>query len=128
MANNYIEGPFIDSVTLPSGSVYWLKDKKAREDISDILDTVSGVMHYEGVTTSTITDGSTATSLTIDGETRTFTADDKGSVVISGQKEYVWNGTKWQEFGSTGSLKALAFKDTASGSTTYTPAGNITVK
>jgi hypothetical protein len=37
--------------------------------------------------------------------------------------EFVWTGSKWQEFGSTGSLKALAFKDTASAS--YTPAGTV---
>jgi hypothetical protein len=38
--------------------------------------------------------------------------------------EYVFNGTKWQEFGSTGSLKSLAFKDNASGN--YTPIGTNT--
>ena len=37
-------------------------------------------------------------------------------------KEFIWDGSKFQELGSTGSLKNLAFKDGASGS--YTPAGS----
>lgn len=125
MANDYKTGPFIDSVTLPSGSVYWLKDSKAREDIEAIQGVVTGVMSYAGQTTTPLVDGSTATSLTIDGETKTFNESNTGSVVIYGEKEFVWNGTKWNEFGSTGSLKALAFKDSATGSTSYTPAGTV---
>ena len=80
-------------------------------------------MHYMGISSTAITDGSTTATLTIDGTSTTFAAADAGAVVIYGEKEYVWNGTKWQEFGSTGSLKALAFKDSASGS--YTPAGGV---
>lgn len=82
-------------------------------------------MHYAGITTTALTDGSTTATLTIDEETKTFTSSDAGAVVIYQEKEFVWNGTKWQEFGSTGSLKALAFKDSASGS--YTPAGTVSV-
>ena len=46
-----------------------------------------------------------------------------GDIAIYQELEFIWSGAsgKWQEFGSTGSLKALAFKDTASA--TYTPAG-----
>ena len=41
-------------------------------------------------------------------------------------KEFIFDGTRWNEFGSTGILKALAFADTASG--TYTrPTGTGTV-
>ena len=83
--------------------------------ISDIL----------GITTTAISDGSTTSTISIDGSSVTFGASDAGSVVIYGEKEFVWNGTKWQEFGSTGSLKALAFKDSASGS--FTPSGDVTV-
>ena len=40
----------------------------------------------------------------------------------SAPKEFIWDGAKFQELGSTGSLKDLAFKDSASAS--YTPAGS----
>lgn len=113
----------ISKITLPSGTTYDIKDSTARSLISDIQSSITGAMHYEGVTSTTLSDGATTATITIDGDSKTFTADDAGSVVISGQKEYVWNGTKWQEFGSTGSLKALAFKDTASAS--YKPAGTV---
>ena len=96
----------------------WIKDAEARQEISDIKTAITGAMHYAGVTTTEISDGSTTGTITIDGES--YTAKN-GDVVIYGELEFVWNGSKWQELGSTGSLKALAFKDTASA--TYTPAG-----
>ena len=113
----------ISTVTLPSGSTYNLKDAEARQAIADIETAITGAMHYIGITTTALTDGSTTATIVIDGVSKTLTASDAGSVVIYGEKEYVWNGTKWQEFGSTGSLKALAFKDTASA--TYKPKGTV---
>ena len=115
----------ISKITLPSGSTYDIKDATARQSISDIQSSITGAMHYRGVTTTALTDGSTTATITIDDASVTFGASDAGSVVIYSEKEYVWNGTKWQEFGSTGSLKALAFKDSASGS--FTPGGSVTV-
>lgn len=117
--------PDIYQITLPSGSTYTIKDAQARSDIANLKTSVTGAMHYKGITTTTITDGSTTATLTIDSKSVTFGADDAGSVVIYGQLEFVWNGTAWQELGSSGSLKALAFKDSASGK--FTPAGNVTV-
>lgn len=105
----------ISKITLPSGTTYDIKDAVARMN-------QSGAMHYLGVTSTAITDGSTTATITIDSETVTLGASDAGAVVIYGENEFVWNGTKWQEFGSTGSLKALAFKDSASGA--YTPQGS----
>lgn len=113
----------ISKITLPSGSTYDIKDATARQSISDIQSSITGAMHYRGVTTTALTDGSTTATITIDDASVTFGASDAGSVVIYSEKEYVWNGTKWQEFGSTGSLKALAFKDSASGS--FTPGGSV---
>lgn len=106
----------ISKITLPSGTTYDIKDTVARMN-------QSGAMHYLGKTSTTLVDGSTTATITIDGETITLGASDAGAVVISGEQEYVWNGTKWQEFGSTGSLKGLAFKDSASGS--FTPHGTV---
>ena len=85
-------------------------------------DIPSGAMRYRGTTTFSITDGATTNPTDIYTGTNTRT---NGDVVISGEKEFVWNGSKWQEFGSTGSLKALAFKDNATAS--YKPAGTLTI-
>lgn len=113
----------ISKITLPSGQSYDLKDATARSQIQNIQTSITGAMHYVGTTTTALTDGSTTATITIDGDSMTLAAADAGAVAIYGQKEYVWNGSKWQEFGSTGSLKALAFKDNASA--TYTPAGSV---
>ena len=76
-------------------------------------------MHFIGTTTTVLTDGATTNPIVVDGEDVTAVA---GSVAVynNGTKEmeFVFNGTKWQEYGSTGSIKALAFKDSASGSVT----------
>lgn len=108
----------ISKIVLPSGTSYDIKDAVARAAIG----TVSGAMRYLGTTTTAISDGSTANPVTIGGSSVTPVA---GDVVIYGNSEYVWSGaeSKWREFGSTGSLKALAFKDSATGS--YTPAGTV---
>ena len=104
----------------------WLKDAEARQSIQDILDNISTALHWKGYTTTELTDGSTTNPIIIDSKSYTAVAGDVVAVQGSGSgassdKEFVFNGTKWEEFGSTGSLKALAFKDTASA--TYTPAG-----
>lgn len=52
-----------------------------------------------------------------------FYVDNSGSTPK--ELEYVFGITGWSEFGSTGSLKALAFKNNASGS--YTPSGSVSV-
>lgn len=108
----------ISKFVLPNGEAYDIKDAVARAAIG----TISGAMTYLGTTTTAISDGSTTTPITIGGKTVVPAA---GDVVIYGNSEYVWSDTesKWREFGSTGSLKALAFKDSASGS--YTPAGTV---
>lgn len=110
----------ISKIVLPSGESYDLKDAVARAAIAS----VSGAMKYLGTTTTAISDGSTANPVTIGGKSVTPAA---GDVVIYGNSEFVWSDaeSKWREFGSTGSLKALAFKNSASGS--YTPAGTVSV-
>lgn len=96
----------------------FIKDAEAWQEIADIKTQISGAMHWAGITTTELSDGSTTNPITIAGESYTAKA---GDVVGYGELEFAWNGSKWQEFGSTGSLKALAFKDSASGD--YTPAG-----
>ena len=108
--------PEISKITLPSGTTYDIKDAWARDNISAL----SGALSYLGTTTTELSDGATTTPITVGGTSVTAVA---GSVVIYGELEFIWSDTekKWHEFGSTGSLKALAFKDSASAS--YTPAG-----
>ena len=99
---------YISQITLSSGT-YDLKDAWAREKLSGL----TGAMHYVGVsTTNPATEGAT-----IDGKTTGWNSGDVCIYTPSGKEscEYVYNGSSWQEFGSTGSLKALAFKDSASG-------------
>ena len=100
------------------GKTYNLKDAEARADIEELKQDISGGMHWRGVTTTALTDGATTNPITIDGES--YTAE-QGDEVTYNEYEFVWNGSKWQELGSSTRLKALAFKDSASG--TVTPAG-----
>lgn len=79
-------------------------------------------MHWIGYTETALTDGDTTNPIIIDGQSVTAIPGDVTAILGSGgegnsDKEFVFSGTKWQEYGSTGSLKALAFKDTATGST-----------
>lgn len=114
----------ISKITLPSGTTYDLKDTTAREQINSIKSTVTGQMHYAGVTTTALANGSTVKPIQIGEANYTQT---NGDVVIYGEEEFVWSDSdsKWHEFGSTGSLKGLAFKDSASGS--ITPTGTVSV-
>ena len=57
---------------------------------------LAGAMHYIGVTTTTITDGSTTSTISINSENITAAT---GDVVIYGSKEFVFNGTSWAELG-----------------------------
>lgn len=112
----------ISEITLPSGDTYDIKDATARNDISMLKGSGTGAMHYAGVTTTALANGSSTSPIKIN-EADYMPAN--GDVVIYGQLEFVWSTSdkKWHEFGSTGSLKGLAFKDSASAS--YTPAGSV---
>lgn len=112
----------ISKVTLPSGNTYNIKDETARSGIESLKNSTSGGVHYLGVTTTALADGSTTTPITIDKQDVTPKA---GDLAIYGELEFIWSDTesKWHEFGSTGSLKALAFKSDVSSS--YTPAGTV---
>lgn len=110
--------PTISTITLPTGSTYDLKDAWARDAIGEL----SGATKYIGVTTTALTDGCTTNPITINGQSVTA---ESGDIANYGSKEFIFNGTAWQEFGDLSQLGDLAFKDNASGS--YTPAGNISV-
>ena len=121
---------FISKI-VKGGNTLWLKDVDARQSIEDIRNSITSGMHYLGKSTTAIADGAYVGPWVIEGITYiasgTSTDGQKvltaGDIAIYGELEFIWSGAtgKWQEFGSTGSLKALAFKDSAS--TNYTPAG-----
>lgn len=108
--------PDISQIMLPSGSVYNLKDAQARADIAAL----SGYTTYLGVTTTELTDGSTTNPITIDGKSITAKT---GGIANYGAKEFIFNGTVWQEFGDLSGLGTLAHKDFATGS--YQPEGTV---
>ena len=110
----------ISKITLPSGTTYELKDATARTAIESIKSSTTGAMHYIGITATALNNGATTNPIKIDNADVTAKS---GDVAIYGELEFVWNGAKWDEFGSTGSLKALAFKDSATAS--YTPTGSV---
>ena len=127
---------------LPDGSKKYVKDAEAREDIASIYELIKNGSKYigkfisaevGGETVTTLKDGDVVTSITTtkgtfvtgtpaSGEEQ-LNAGDYTQIVVSGKSsvEFMWNGSSMDEFGSTSLLKALAFKDSASG--TYTPAG-----
>ena len=105
--------PDISKITLPSGTTYDIKDTVARA-------AAAGTAHWLGVTTTALTDGASTNPITINGDSVTAT---NGDIAAYGDSEFIFNGSIWQEFGSTGSLGALAFKDSASG--TFTPSGSV---
>ena len=117
----------ISKITMPSGNTYDLKDAWARTQIAGL----SNVTRYIGVTTTALTDGSTTNPITINGEQVTAVTGDmtiytSGSGASAINKEFLFDGSVWQELGSIdlSNLGDLAYKDTASGS--YTPAGTMT--
>lgn len=103
-------------ITLPSGSTYNLVDQGAR----DLIAALEGATAWLGVTVTPLSDGATTNPIVIDEK---YVTAKQGSMCAYGQKEFVFNGTTWQEFGDLSTLGTLAYKDTASGS--YTPAGTV---
>ena len=107
---------YISQLTLLDGETYKIKDAEAREAIAAL----ESYTDFVGVTTSNIEDGSTTNPITVNGESVTVRA---GSICTKGSKEFIFNGTAWQEFGDLSALGALAYKDSAEA--TYTPAGTV---
>lgn len=105
----------ISKITLPSGTTYDIKDAVARE-------AVSGFTKWLGVTTTALTDGASTNPITIDGDSVTA---ENGNIVSYEDKEFIFNGSVWQEFGDLGALGNMAYADTATGS--VTPSGSVTL-
>lgn len=114
----------LSTLTLPvdvSGTVtnvtYDIKDAYARERIAQL----GSALYWIGITTTTLSDGSTTNPITVNGDS--VTAEVGGMAQYDGI-EYVWSGSAWQEMGH-GNFGSLAFKNSASGN--FTPQGTINV-
>lgn len=97
---------YISKVVLPSGEEYEVKDLGAR----DLIEDLESYSDYLGVTSTALTDGATTNPIIINEES---VVAKKGNIVNYGSKEFIWNGTAWQEFGDLSALGALAYEDTA---------------
>ena len=134
---------YFSYLELSDGSKKYVKDADARADIAEIKEAIKNGSHFLGTfvsavvggeTVSTLHDGDVVTSITTsegtfvtgtpaEGETKLSNGDYTIVNQTAGKPslEFMWTGSKFSEFGSTSVLKALAYKDSASGS--FTPAG-----
>lgn len=106
----------LTQITLPSGSTYDIADQWAR----DAIEAIESGSSWLGITTTPLTDGASTNPIVINGESVTA---ETGDMTSYGSKEFIFNGTVWQELGDLSLLGALAYKDSASGS--YTPGGSV---
>lgn len=104
--------PDISKITLPSGQTYDIKDAVARE-------TLGGAIKIKGTTTTALTDGATTNPIQIGGKSYTAVAND---AVFYGDKEFVFDGTNWHEFGDMSGIGEMGKVDT--GTVTITPKGS----
>ncbi len=136
----YQNTPVVSKLTL-NGNSYYVKDAEARVAIENIEELIAGGIHYIGITeTSALVDGYTG-SIVI-GDTTYIpsgTPGDNEKLLVAGDVaikaagsgaveeafEFIWDGSKWQELGSTGHLGSLAYADQTTA--TYTPAGSVSV-
>lgn len=79
-------------------------DKAKAEAIAHANSLVVSAMNYRGVTSTSLTDGATTNPVTItSGPSTGSVTCVSGDIVLDGtgadKKEYIWNGTSWNELG-----------------------------
>lgn len=84
-----------------NGTTYDIKDAVARA-------TMAGAIVILGATTTALVDGATTNPITVDGESVTAVAN---NAVFYGNKEFVFDGTNWHEFGDMTGLGDMAQHD-----------------
>lgn len=98
----------------------YIKDLEAQQAIVELQKSVTGAMHFLGVSETAISDGQSTGSWVIDGVTFVPSGATgqqvnlkAGDAAIYGAKEFVWSGASgsWKEYGDMSSLKSLAYKD-----------------
>ena len=115
--------PLISQIKVGS-TTYDIKDAEARADIEALEQAIAGGVHYIGVTTTELADGSTTNPIVINSENVTAEA---GDLVSKGNKEFLFDGTTWHEVGDLTGLGDLAWADTASGDVTLPDTYSTTI-
>lgn len=111
-----MSNPIVKDITMPNGTTYDIVDAGARA----LIEELSNYTDFLGVTTSDIVDGSTTNPIVINGQNVTVK---KGNVCTKRSKEFIFNGTAWQEYGDLTGLGALAWENSVQAS--YTPVGTV---
>lgn len=116
---------YISQITLPTGTTYDLKDTEARIALENLSATVAGGVQYVGKTTSKLTDGATTNPVVVvNGDSSADYTAKIGDMVDYNNVLFLYNKkNQWDQLGSAGPIKALAYKDTAE--TNYTPIGTV---
>ncbi len=96
-----VAGPSIATEIRASGTADDTRvasEKAVRDAVNAAVSTLDNAMHFVGVTSDAgMAQDWTGTPSDIDG----YSAADKkeGDIVLAGVKEYVWNGSKWEQIG-----------------------------
>lgn len=91
------------------------------QEIAGIKNAISGGTHFIGISTTQITDGGTEKP-TIGGTQKTAA---NGDIVIYGNKEFIWNGSTWEELGdTTAEANRITALETWKGTASQTIASN----
>lgn len=98
------ENPTISRVKLPSGNTYDIKDITARDAIAQL----QAGSYFFGITTTPLVDGDTTNPISVGGQSKTAV---NGNITIYEHKEFIFDGTKWCEFGDLSTLGDLATLD-----------------
>ena len=104
----------IDGMSIPNGSIYTEVDTGKtymfdRENATWYEVSIgggggtSGGIVLVGTTTTQLTDGATTNPITVDGQSYTAQPND---AVIYGNKEFLFDGTNWHEFGDLSGLSS----------------------
>ena len=83
-----------------------------------INQSITNVMHFQGSTTTALTDGSTTATIVINGDDYNPV---KGDVVLNNGKEFVWTGTSWELLGDEGSYALKSSTVSVVKDTSYNP-------
>ena len=109
-------GTFTGAITL-SGAPTSNLHAATKKYVDDAVSGLSGAMHFIGTTTTALTDGATTATLAGSGLSKT-TGFVAGDVVLNGDKEFVWNGSKWEVLGDEGSYALKTTTATGTGALT----------
>ena len=111
--HNHTRSQITDVKSLKFGSKTY--DGSAEKEITAADLGLGAALKFVGTATTALTDGSTTTSVALSsGSTLTVSSTSNiGSVVFYGNKEFVWNGSFWEELGYPIDLSNYKTKQTA---------------